>query len=57
MKVYEKIAAVTAKSKQPLVGQELSARDVTASSLRAQLAPQAVIANDAGCACYASNAC
>ena len=41
-----KIAAVPAKSKK--TNQEVSARDLAATSLRAQLAPQAVIANDAG---------
>jgi ornithine decarboxylase len=41
-----KIAAVQTKSKKTT--QEVSARDLTATSLRAQLAPQAVIANDAG---------
>ena len=41
-----KIAAVPAKSKK--TSQEVSARDLTATSLRAQLAPQAAIANDAG---------
>ena len=39
-----KIAAVQTKSKKTT--QEVSARDLTATSLRAQLAPQAVIAND-----------
>nr|WP_298689092.1 type III PLP-dependent enzyme [uncultured Dongia sp.] len=49
-----KIAAVTAKSnsakngRDPKDGIDLRARDLTASALRAQLAPQAVIANDAG---------
>lgn len=43
-----KIAAVSAKSKQDLNANELSARELTATALRAQLAPQAVIANDAG---------
>jgi ornithine decarboxylase len=43
-----KIAAVSAKSKHRATAHELSARDLTATSLRAQLAPQAVIANDAG---------